>query len=290
MKGFPALLFVFLVLFSAGSGRQPFEGIVFHDKIVGTDLPFEDITDFYYTYDSSAVMPDYQRYRFYTEDGRRFFAHETRQGQNWPQTEEDITRSGTVALTDAQWAEFCDLIGGGTASRRKESLVDGDAGPWMYIYWQGGEAAGREYAFAQAGSLLAFEAFCEALADQTGDHTLTRFSYTIWGYIIPESWEITLGMDGYRIQENEEPPRPFPHALAEELTRVIEENSADTWNGVYETEYLVLDGEAFRLEMDFADGLHVFASGENAFPDKYFPFKHAVMEIFEQSKTAHPAK
>ena len=40
------------------------------DKTVGIDVPFEDISDFYYTYDASTAPPHYQRYRFYTEDGK----------------------------------------------------------------------------------------------------------------------------------------------------------------------------------------------------------------------------
>lgn len=38
--------------------------------IVGNSIPFEGITDFYYTYDASTAPPHYQRYRFYVEDGK----------------------------------------------------------------------------------------------------------------------------------------------------------------------------------------------------------------------------
>ena len=33
---------------------------------------------------------------FYVEEGKHFFYHETREGGGWPQTEEDITASGTI--------------------------------------------------------------------------------------------------------------------------------------------------------------------------------------------------
>ena len=135
--------------------------------IVGNSIPFEGITDFYYTYDASTAPPHYQRYRFYVEDGKHYFYHETREGGAWPQTEADITRSGTVELTDTQWAACSDLLNGGTASRREEHLDSGDAGPWLYIYWRGGEAEGREFSFDQPGTILAFEEFCGDLADQT---------------------------------------------------------------------------------------------------------------------------
>lgn len=149
-------------------------------KTVGIDVPFEDITDFYYTYDASTAMPHYQRYRFYAEDGKHYFYHETREGGSWPQTEADTICSGTAELTDSQWSSFCDLINGGTASRREERLDSGDAGPWLYIYWRGGETEGREFSFEQPGFVLAFEEFCEGLKEEArmrisvsdGSHTI----------------------------------------------------------------------------------------------------------------------
>ena len=39
------------------------------EKTVGRDIKIDDITEFYYTYSSSTNPPDYQRYRFYVEDG-----------------------------------------------------------------------------------------------------------------------------------------------------------------------------------------------------------------------------
>ena len=256
------------------------------DKIIGIDVEFKDITDFYYTYDASTAPPHYQRYRFYAEEGKHYFYHETREGGTWPQSEEDITLSGTVELTDFQWTAFCYLLQGGTASGREENLNDGDAGPWLYIYWKDGEAQGHAFSFDPPETVLAFEEFCAVLADHPGEHTLTSFYYSLRGDMMPRSWEITLREDGYWIQENEETPRPFPETLAAELMQIIADNDADRWHGVYETEYMVLDGEGFSLEMDFADGVSVWASGDNAFPDGYFSFQNAVLDIFEREKRA----
>ena len=133
---------------------------------MGIDVPIEDITDFYYTWDASTAAPVYQRYRFYAENGRHYFYHETREGGGWPQTEADITCSGTVELTDDQWAAFCGLLENGVAREREESLNDGDAGPWLFIYWNGGEAEGREFTFEPRGAVLAFETFCIGLKER----------------------------------------------------------------------------------------------------------------------------
>ena len=139
------------------------------DFVVGTDISPSDITDFYYTYDASTAPPHYQRYRFYAENGRHFFFHETRDGGGWPQTEEDVTFSGTLALTEDQWSDFYALLLDGTVSPRRESLSDGDAGPWLYLYWTGDGGSIQEYAFPSYGARLDFEAYCEDLA-QTDEH------------------------------------------------------------------------------------------------------------------------
>ncbi len=49
---------------------------------------------------------------------------------------------------------------------------------------------------------------------------------------------------------------------------------------------MVLDGEGFSLEIDFADGVSVHASGDNAFPDRYFSFQSAVLDILKREKMA----
>ena len=133
---------------------------------VGADIAFDAITDFYYTYESSTFPPEYQRYRFYLEDGRRCFFHETREGDSFPLTEADATQRGTLELTADEWAEFCACIAGGTVKRREESIVDGDAGPWMYLYWTGDKGEYQEYSFASYGAQLEFEAMCEALRER----------------------------------------------------------------------------------------------------------------------------
>lgn len=63
---------------------------------------------------------------------------------------------------------------------REEHLESGDAGPWLYIYWRGGETEGREFSFDQPGTVLAFEEFCAGLKEESqmrisvsdGPHTI----------------------------------------------------------------------------------------------------------------------
>lgn len=175
-------------------------------KTVGIDIAFEDITDFFYTYDASTAPPHYQRYRFFAEDGKHYFYHETREGGGWPQTEADITCSGTVELTEEQWAAFCDLLNGGKAGMREEHLESGDAGPWLYIYWRGGETEGREFSFDQPGSVLAFEKFSTGLKEgkvssrmEKQQISLNGMDFHFWLYTpdnIPEDPALIIYLHG----------------------------------------------------------------------------------------------
>ena len=165
MKKTLSLISVLFLALALTWAEKPVAAAASTDKAVGIDIPLEDITDFYYTLDASTAPPHYQRYRFYTEDEKHYFYHETREGGGWPQTEADITCSGTSELTDAQWAEFCALLQDGIARAREESLVDGDAGPWLFVYWRGGEEEGREFHFVPAGGVMAFEEFCAGLKE-----------------------------------------------------------------------------------------------------------------------------
>ena len=134
------------------------------ERVVGTDIAFEAVSDFYYTYATSTFPPEYQRYRFYMEDGAPMFFHERREGERFPLQEEDVTVSGTVALTEDQWARFCACLEGGTVRTREESVESGDSGPWFYLYWSGDQGEDQQFAFASLEAQGEFEALCAALA------------------------------------------------------------------------------------------------------------------------------
>jgi len=136
------------------------------EKLVGTDVKPGDVTEFYYTYSTSTDPPHYQRYRFYTEDGKRYFFHEKREGDHWPLTEDDATVTGTVELTDAEWDTFFDCLKGGTVKKREENLDSGGAGPWLYLYWNGDKSKYQEFTFESYGARRDFEELCQKLASR----------------------------------------------------------------------------------------------------------------------------
>ena len=157
-----------LLALCAGIGMMGF-ALGKREYIVGRDIGFDDIAEFYYTVSASTDPPFYQRYHIYMEDGGAFLYHETREGGGWPQTEADITAAGTVALTDAQAEAFRDCLSGGTVRRRSEDLGDGDDGPWLYLYWNGDGGDIQEFDFASWEQRKDFEALCAAIREGAGE-------------------------------------------------------------------------------------------------------------------------
>ena len=154
-----AVFFIALIFLLMGNINDSWAG----QMTVGKDIAVSDVKDFYYTLDASTAPPHYQRYRFYVDGQRYVFYHETREGGGWPQTEKDITVSGSRELSEAEWAVFFDCIRDGTVKDREEHLEDGDAGPWLFLYWKGDHSTCQEFSFASPAARFAFESFCVKL-------------------------------------------------------------------------------------------------------------------------------
>ena len=135
---------------------------------VGKDIRFDEITDFYYTVDASTNPPYFQRYRFYTADGVPTFYHERREGDHWPLTENDIAASGSLALSDEDWNEFCSCIWGGSVTKRKESVESGGRGPWTFLYWKRDKGKLQVFDFADIDRQYAFKKLCDRLTESAG--------------------------------------------------------------------------------------------------------------------------
>ena len=170
LSGVIALVLFVFVLFPSGAEAGTVKNTInlfLNNGVmtVGADIAQEDITDFYFTYDSSTNPPFFQRYRFYEDNGAHWFYHEKREGRHWPLREKDITVSGSVKLTDEQWAAFFDLVKGGKVEKRKEHTESGGRGPWLFLYWKGDRGKYQEFAFSSWGVQKAFEVYCIKLKD-----------------------------------------------------------------------------------------------------------------------------
>ena len=161
IKSIKGVLLIMLSLFLfSGCGKETKE------TITNRNIPAEDITEFYYTVDNINYDAFYQRYRFYIEDEKYMFYHETRErpGEYGPATEEDITNSGTFELSDAEWKDFLSYLKDGTVSARKDNAESGDSGPWTFIYWKKDKGKYQVFDFSSYEVRDEFVEFCSALA------------------------------------------------------------------------------------------------------------------------------
>lgn len=132
---------------------------------VGKDITINDIKDFYYTIDASTNPPKFQRYRFSNKDGQYTFYHEKREGNSWPLKEKDITLSGTVELSNAQWQQFFSYIKNGKVTKRSENTTAGGRGPWLFLYWTKDKGTYQVFDFADYDRRNDFENLCVELKE-----------------------------------------------------------------------------------------------------------------------------
>lgn len=93
------------------------------------------------------------------------FSHETREGDHFPLTEADITISGQVELSEDEREAFWDCVRKGKVKQREEHDDTGDAGPWLYLYWNGDQDEYQEFSFASWKAKTSFEELCVFLAN-----------------------------------------------------------------------------------------------------------------------------
>ena len=160
-----AVIVLILLLSGCAGGKEPGVSLFSREKTVGKDILMEDITDFYYTEENINFNAHYQRYRFYVENGKYMFFHETRDraGDYGWCTEEDTTAIGTLELTGEQWSAFYDLVCGGTVTARKDNADAGDSGPWYYLYWKNDGDKYQVYAFDSYDTEKKFVEYCLTL-------------------------------------------------------------------------------------------------------------------------------
>ena len=69
----------------------------------------------------------------------------------------------TLFPVDGQTIDFLRMTG------RSDEVIDGDEGPWMYLYWTGDQSIYQEFTFVNAQGMNAFEEFCLSLKKRYGN-------------------------------------------------------------------------------------------------------------------------
>ena len=234
-------------------------------QAAGQEIPTEDVTDFFYTYDWIGYNAEYQRYRFFAEDEKKYFFHESRgtEGDYGWNTEENILSSGTKELSAEEWAAFCAFLEGGSTAPRNEDPVDGDSGPWMFIYLNGGDPEGLEFRFASAAVQAEFIRFCEQLAaDPLEVSGLVSCEYRVFGGMedADTSLKVTRAGDAGQevrltVRENgKTEERLLPQNTLEELADFLVGYHPEKWDSLPDAEYFALDAPGRRIELVCGDG------------------------------------
>lgn len=83
------------------------------------------------------------------------------------------------------------------------------------------------------------------------------------------SFQIAMDGDGFVVSVDDGEERPIDTEAIDELMGVIDAYDVAAWDGFKGADYNIVDGEDFRLSIEFTDGTSVSAMGDNAFPDNY---------------------
>ncbi len=233
-------------------------------QTVGSEISADEITEFCYTYDWVGYNAFYQRYRFYTENGKHLFFHETRGTENdygW-NSEDDVTAIGTKALSAEEWAAFVDLLTGGTVTGRSEEVLDGDSGPWMYLYWSGDESICQEFHFPSASRQAAFVDFCDGLATEPlTEAGLISCEYGIFGGIENDdtSYALTQGGAGKEavltVEEGgKRKTYGLPGSALDDLADFVAGYHPEKWEKLPDADYFALDAPSRQITLTYEDG------------------------------------
>lgn len=75
---------------------------------------------------------------------------------------------------------------------------------------------------------------------------------------------------------------PMSQEDADMLYELLDACDLWKWNGFHKVDKTVSDGKSFRLNISFADGQELSASGGNRFPDDYGAAVNAIKAVFIQ--------
>ena len=117
---------------------------------------------------------------------------------------------------------------------------------------------------------------------------MERFSFSHAGMPSDSSYTLTAEKTGGGWQAH------FDLFCTQEFTLPMSQEDADMlyglldacdlwgWNGFRKVDRIASDGESFRLNVSFADGQKISASGSSRFPDDYGAAVNAVKAVFIQ--------
>lgn len=121
--------------------------------------------------------------------------------------------------------------------------------------------------------------------------------YRVNGYGPGFTYEINKSEDGRFVLEYENREEGIEDlfcevdaATMEELARLCEKLNILSWDKFDMSANGVLDGSGFDLSIEYADGTHIRASGDNCFPKNYNEFEKGIAEVLAPAIGAERAR
>ena len=126
-------------------------------------------------------------------------------------------------------------------------------------------------------------AFSENEIAENQNRRITHFELVLSSDMPSRCYEIFSLEDGYWLSNYNGPARHLDEETVQELQQIIEIYDVLSWDGFEGSNPYVLDGEGFRLDIEFSDGVKVHATGDNSFPEHYFDASYAMESLLEQA-------
>lgn len=121
----------------------------------------------------------------------------------------------------------------------------------------------------------------DAAVESFAFHHSGMSTFDIWSYTVETdeaTGEMTVNCDLYCGAHTHS--LPADEEFLQELTALIADHDLRAWNGFDKTDKRVLDGSGFDLNIGFAGGATITASGSNRFPDGYAGADDAIEALF----------
>jgi len=235
-------------------------------KVVGRDVTEDSFKEFYYTYSTTVNPPEFQRYRFYMEDGKPMFYHEKREGNKVFLTEEDIMVYGTMELSEEEFKSFWNYMCNGTVRNREENTSTGGKGPWLYMYWDGDKDKCQQFSFNEDGMELEFEEFCISLKEKQLNESTDDSEANPEFNILSEDENSALEVEAQKeIDSDNSNDMTREVSYPERKNKVQVSNTLELLNAIADDTEIVMDEGVYNLTADMQlEGEEHFLNWQNS--------------------------
>lgn len=122
-----------------------------------------------------------------------------------------------------------------------------------------------------------------------GDVLVESFFYETVGMAMGSEMELSIIRegDGFTVTQSFDAGQTVRRAYADQavgvqMTDILREHQALSWNGFAKSNPHVLDGTSFTLSIDFSDGTTISARGTNSYPKGLSASMREIEDLFDR--------